>query len=336
MFLFYLYKYYYILRYILKAVKFMGEAFMKRINYYDVKELETNEEVFDYLIDTLIDSIYTWDYFTQFDKCMSNAEIFKKELDSLNALLGLSKEEIRNNLISVINENSNVKKALLLLVALRPVKLKETAVINDFETLASSNKFELFTKKGMLTKDDEKDILYFFKETGLEKFFINKEVSSLLDYCKGVEVGLDTNARKNRSGQTMELICERFVDEFCEKYNFNYIAQATSKRIKEEFNIELKMDKIERRIDYAIKTDNNLYLIEVNYYSGGGSKLKATAGEYKELSDFIKAQGYEFIWITDGKGWNTAKAPLKETFEHDDYIFNLNMIKDGVLEEIVK
>ncbi|MDU6985301.1 MAG: type II restriction endonuclease [Terrisporobacter othiniensis] len=309
---------------------------MKRINYYNIKKLETNDEVFDYLIDHLIESIYTWDYFTQFDKCMKNAESLKKELDLLNDLLGISEEEIEDKLISIINSNANVKKALLLLVALRPVKLKETAVINDFETLTSSNKFELFTKKGILNKEDERDILYFFKETGLEKFFVNKEVSNLLDYCKGVEVGLDTNARKNRSGQTMESICEKFVEEFCEKQNFKYIAQATSKRIKEEFNIELKMDKMERRIDYAIKTDNNLYLIEVNYYSGGGSKLKATAGEYKELSDFIKAQGYEFIWITDGKGWNTAKAPLKETFEHDDYIFNLNMIKDGVLEEIVK
>ena len=309
---------------------------MKRINYYDNKNLKNNDEVFDYLIDTLIESIYTWDYFTQFDKCMSNAETFKKELKLLNTLLGLDEDKIEDKLISIINENPNVKKALLLLVALRPVKLKETAVINDFETLTSSNKFELFTKKRTLSKEDEKDILYFFKETGLKKFFINKEVSSLLDYCKGVEVGLDTNARKNRSGQTMESICERFVEEFCEKNNFKYIAQATSKRIQEVFNIELKMDKMERRIDYAIKTSNNLYLIEVNYYSGGGSKLKATAGEYKELSDFIKAQGYEFIWITDGKGWNTSKAPLKETFEHDDYIFNLNMIKDGVLEEVIK
>lgn len=308
---------------------------MKRINYYNNKNLKNNDEVFAYLIDTLIESIYTWGYFTQFDKCMSNAEFFKKELNLLNTLLGLDEDKIEDRLISIINENPNIKKALLLLVALRPVKLKETAIINDFETLTSSNKFELFTKKGTLSREDEKDILYFFKETGLQKFFMNKEVSSLLDYCKGVEVGLDTNARKNRSGQTMESICERFVEEFCEKNNFKYIAQATSKRIQEVFNIELKMDKMERRIDYAIKTSNNLYLIEVNYYSGGGSKLKATAGEYKELSDFIKAQGYEFIWITDGKGWNTAKAPLKETFEHDDYIFNLNMIKDGVLGEVI-
>lgn len=309
---------------------------MKRLNYYNDKKLKTEEQVFNYLIETLIDSIYTWDYFTDFKKSMENANLFDKELRELDTVLGLNKEELRQELIKIINENVKVKKALLLLVALRPVKLKEAAVIDNFETLESTYKHELFTKRGSLTKEDEEQIILFFEQTGLEEFFINKEVSSVLDYCKGVEVGLDSNARKNRSGQTMESICERFVKEYCEKHGFEYIDQATSKKIKDIFGVDLKMDKIDRRIDFAIKTNQNLYLIEVNYYSGGGSKLKATAGEYKDLSDLLKGQGYEFIWLTDGKGWNTAKAPLKETFEHNDYILNLSMIKDGILEEIVK
>ncbi|KHS56707.1 hypothetical protein QX51_12040 [Terrisporobacter othiniensis] len=309
---------------------------MKKLNYYNDKNLKTEEQVFNYLIETLIDSIYTWDYFTDFKKSMENANSFDKELRALDTLLGLNKKELRQELIKIINENVKVKKALLLLVALRPVKLKEVAVIDNFETLESTYKHELFTKRGSLTKEDEEQIILFFEQTGLEEFFINKEVSSLLDYCKGVEVGLDSNARKNRSGQTMESICERFVKEYCEQNGFEYIDQATSKKIKDIFGVDLKMDKIDRRIDFAIKTNQNLYLIEVNYYSGGGSKLKATAGEYKDLSDLLKGQGYEFIWLTDGKGWNTAKSPLKETFEHDDYILNLSMIKDGVLEEIVK
>ena len=309
---------------------------MKKLNYYNDKNLKTEEQVFNYLIETLIDSIYTWDYFTDFKKSMENANSFDKELRALDTLLGLNKKELRQELIKIINENVKVKKALLLLVALRPVKLKEVAVIDNFETLESTYKHELFTKRGSLTKEDEEQIILFFEQTGLEEFLINKEVSSLLDYCKGVEVGLDSNARKNRSGQTMESICERFVKEYCEQNGFEYIDQATSKKIKDIFGVDLKMDKIDRRIDFAIKTNQNLYLIEVNYYSGGGSKLKATAGEYKDLSDLLKGQGYEFIWLTDGKGWNTAKSPLKETFEHDDYILNLSMIKDGVLEEIVK
>ena len=85
-----------------------------------------------------------------------------------------------------------------------------------------------------------------------------------------------------------------------------------------------------------INNNGKLILIEVNFYSAGGSKLKATAGEYKELSDMLSTQGLGFIWFTDGKGWNTAKTALQETFEHNDYIFNLDMVKDGVLEEVIK
>lgn len=78
-------------------------------------------------------------------------------------------------------------------------------------------------------------------------------------------------------------------------------------------------------------------MIETNYYSGGGSKLKATAGEYKAVYDFIKSSnnGNEFIWITDGKGWETTKNALQETFNHIDYILNLEMIGRGMLEKII-
>ena len=147
---------------------------------------------------------------------------------------------------------------------------------------------------------------------------------------------MDTNARKNRTGTSMETICETYVKKLCDKYGYSYISQATAAKIKSEFGRTIHLDKINRRFDFAINTPSNCYLIEVNFYSAGGSKLKATAGEYKELSDMLSTQGLGFIWFTDGKGWNTAKTALQETFEHNDYIFNLDMIKDGVLEEVIK
>ena len=167
----------------------------------------------------------------------------------------------------------------------------------------------------------------------------NKHIKSLVDYCFGVEVGFDTNARKNRTGTLMENIVSKFLDEFCnDNAEFTLIEQATQKRIKELFNYDIEIDKNSRRFDFALHNSNSkkLYLIEVNYYSGGGSKLKATAGEYQYLNDFIKKQDIEFIWITDGKGWLTALNPLEETFNHNDYVINLDMIKNGILEEICK
>ncbi|WP_353737183.1 MULTISPECIES: DpnII family type II restriction endonuclease [unclassified Moorena] len=75
--------------------------------------------------------------------------------------------------------------------------------------------------------------------------------------------------------------------------------------------------------------------METNFYRGGGSKLKATAGEYSEIFLQWKQDGHEFIWITDGFGWLTAKRPLRDTFDKIDYILNLDMVEKGVLEALI-
>ena len=75
-------------------------------------------------------------------------------------------------------------------------------------------------------------------------------------------------------------------------------------------------------------------MIETNFYHSAGSKLKATAGEYRDLHNFLKNQNIDFIWITDGLGWKTAKNPLFETFKNNDYVFNLELLSQGVLNEV--
>lgn len=153
----------------------------------------------------------------------------------------------------------------------------------------------------------------------------------------GVEVGLDSNARKNRSGVSMEKITELIIKDICTKNAYRYIAQATSSKIRAQLGIEIVVDKSERSFDYAVDTGRKLYLIETNYYGGGGSKLKAVAGEFTTLFNFTKiaTPQHGFIWITDGKGWETTVKPLKEAFEKIDYILNLDMIENGIFEDIL-
>ncbi len=85
------------------------------------------------------------------------------------------------------------------------------------------------------------------------------------------------------------------------------------------------VNKADRHFDFAIDTGNMLYLLEVNYYSGGGSKLKSVAGEFSSLFSLVKNENTGFIWVTDGEGWQTAKRPLSETFSVTDYVMNINM-----------
>lgn len=288
---------------------------------------------FEILKNTLQDSIFTWDYFTDFEKVTKNVKKIEKELNLLNYLIG--KENIEEEFLSLVEEYPKVRKILPILIAIRDNKLSSTPVITDIEALIPENKKYIFNDA--IDKNSKKELLIFFKESGLKDFFESKSVKNLVDYCFGVEVGFDTNARKNRTGTIMENIVFKYLTNFCqENENLEFIEQATQKRIKEFFNYDIEIDKSSRRFDFAVynKTKNKLFLIEVNYYSGGGSKLKATAGEYQYLHNFVKFQNIDFIWITDGKGWLTSLKPLEETFIHNDYVINLEMLKNGILKEI--
>jgi len=290
---------------------------------------------FETLKSTLQDSIFTWDYFTDFEKVKKNVKKIEKELNLLNYLIG--KENIEEEFLTLIEEYPKVRKILPILIAIRDDKLSCTPIITDIDTLIPENKRYIFNDE--INETIKKELLIFFKETGLKDFFENKAVKNLVDYCIGVEVGFDTNARKNRTGTLMENIVSNFLKDFCtENKNFHYIEQATQKRIKQFFDYDIAIDKNSRRFDFALYDTLNkkLYLFEVNYYSGGGSKLKATAGEYQYLNDFLKAQNLTFIWVTDGIGWFTALNPLEETFNHNDYVINLEMLKNNILEKICK
>jgi len=309
---------------------------LKNILFYQSKNLFASEAVFNYLMDTLKDSIFTWDYFVDFKKSMSNADSIKTELKILQSLIGDNEDTIETNYLNILKRNPSVRKVLPILIALRPDKIKDMPIIDNVDSLVSANKKNLFDPKIAIDSKMEEDLVNFFNMSGLKEFFVKSKVNSLIDYVRGIEVGMDTNARKNRTGKAMENILEKYISNFCKEHGLRYIIQATKKKIYDEWHIDIELDKIDRRFDFAVlNRENKMFFIEVNYYSGGGSKLKATAGEYKSLFDFLALQNVTFIWITDGLGWHSARTALHETFLHNDYLFNLQMVAEGVLAEIL-
>ncbi len=215
--------------------------------------------------------------------------------------------------------------------------MKEIKIIDNYENLISENKIDLFNPEKKLTTDLKKDLMNFFRNSGLKDIFQDRDVKNIVDYCFGIEVGMDTNARKNRIGILMENIIENIIKNFVEEENLDYISQATKNNIKKKWNFDIEIDKANRIFDFVIfqKSKNKIFVIETNFYSGGGSKLKSTAGEYKELHNFLKKQGINLIWITDGLGWKTAQTFLFETFLYNDYLFNIKLLKEGVLREMI-
>ncbi|KJR41358.1 Restriction endonuclease, type II, DpmII [Candidatus Magnetoovum chiemensis] len=132
----------------------------------------------------------------------------------------------------------------------------------------------------------------------------------------------------------MENIVEFFINDLCKINGFDYLREANADKIKKELGYTVPVDKSSRRYDFVVNNGRELFILETNFYGGGGSKLKSTAGEYRTLFDVLAGR-FKFIWITDGFGWKSAEKPLRETFSHNDYIFNLNMLEKGILDALL-
>ena len=292
--------------------------------FKNILNCNNDDEIFSYLISTLKETIKSWDYFVNWKKVIHNYREVERSLNLLNTLVG--KENIEEEALSLLTDYPQIIGVVPALLAEREKKISLLVTPNNFEV----RRFDF--SKPMSAKDG----VLFLKESGFLKLISDRNIKSIPDYFIGVEVGLDSNGRKNRSGISMENLVEFFVKDICGRNNYEYIAQATADKIKAKWNKNITVTKSSKRIDSAINTPHKLYLIETNFYGGGGSKLKSTAGEYADIYHQWTNDGHQFIWITDGYGWKTTQRPLRDTFNTTDYIINLDMIQKGVLEELLK
>lgn len=165
-------------------------------------------------------------------------------------------------------------------------------------------------------------VMEFLDSTGLTEVFKSRKINNLVDYVFGIETGLDTNARKNRSGHIMENMVARLFDNNDIKYRQEVYSY-------EWPEITSVLGDDEKRFDFVVQTAKMTFLIEVNFYSSGGSKLNEVARSYSDIAPKINSvPGFEFVWITDGIGWKSARNKLQEAFTIIPSIYNLSNIQD--------
>lgn len=274
-----------------------------------IMKAHTQEE-FNTFMSQLLETNANLGFYTDFAKCHANVNKIAMRLNALNYLIG--KDDIAAAVHDLWEENPQVFTTLDILIGVR-TKDKKLSFNRESEIQLIE---ELFTSA--------EGVVEFIQDTGLEKVFRNQQITNLVDYVFGVEVGLDTNARKNRSGHIME---ER-VASILTKANVPFKQEVYSREFPEVYQA-LGVDS--KRFDFVVKTSAKTYLMEVNFYSGGGSKLNEVARAYAELAPKVNAcKGYEFVWVTDGKGWESAKGKLEEAFYTIPSIYNLTTFKPFV------
>ena len=148
-----------------------------------------------------------------------------------------------------------------------------------------------------------------------ELFEENAKVFEVLDILIAV--------RKNRGGENMSKAVSRIFD----KAKIFYKKEVNSTDFPEITSLGADL----KRFDFAIKTKVNTYLIETNFYNSGGSKLNEVARAYSDLAPKINQyDGYEFVWITDGQGWLSAKNKLEEAYNTIPSVYNLTVLNSFI------
>lgn len=264
---------------------------------------------FTQFLEQLAETNATLDYFTDFAKIRSNIKPITIKLNQLNYLIG--KNNLQEAVDDIYSENPKAFEVLDILIAVR--KDKKAKVLNQqLQVVSLSSYF-----------DSPKHIVQYIEQTGLAEVFKNKDISNLVDYVFGIEVGLDTNARKNRGGDNMSFaVAEQFRTagiSFRQEVANTVFPEITS------LGVDIK------RFDFVIETPVKTYLIETNFYNVGGSKLNEVARAYSDIAPKInRYPNYEFVWITDGRGWLSAKNKLKEAFGIIHSIYNLTTLNQFI------
>ena len=284
-----------------------------------------NKRNFNEWLKTFKSSICDYAYYVDFEKVYDNINSIKVELNILNSLIG--SKQIEHDFEKLVADYPQVLKCIPILLAVRGREIY--AIDGDGDYLFN------FYKPNYTTKE----YIIFMQKTGLFDLIANHVINNLVDYITGVEVGLDSNGRKNRGGHLMENLVEDYLVKAGLVKNETYFKEMKLSAIEKKWNIDLSgisnQGKAEKRFDFVVKNGKTIYGIETNFYTSGGSKLNETARSYKTIAlEAKEIDGFAFVWFTDGLGWKSARHNLEETFDVLDNMYCIADLENGIIAKL--
>jgi len=306
---------------------------MKPLATYAGLGLRSQDEIFDFLMETFHQNLREWDYFVNWPKAFANARKHSALIEKWDALIGA--EDFNNSFRSLLDKHPELSTTIPLLVVRDGSGTTKFSIVTENANWREGLRDFDFSLPA-ITESDIELALEFVTKSGLKRIFKEGGVSRVSDFLLGAEAGLDSNARKNRGGSAMIHIVNKILVEHCAQEDFELAVEITPEGIQNLCGVDLSSLNPDRRFDFAMMRDSQVFVMEVNAYGGGGSKLKATAAEYIGLQGEITNSPATFIWITEGAGWRTTRVPLRKAFDAIDHLFNLRMIEEGALGELMR
>ncbi len=288
---------------------------------------------FNYLNRTFRKSLKLWSWFVDWDKVFGGVEKIEADIIVWNQLLGTTNFE--QDCLKLLEKHPQIVRAIPEMVVREGTSPRKFSVASDISDLTKDD-LQFDFGKPALSHEERKNAVSFMQNTGLARLFSKGGVSNLRDYMLGVEAGLNSNGRKNRSGTSMEDVVGAYLHGYCSSHEgTTFISQATSKAISQSFGLDVEELGKDRRFDFAVHKGGKLVLIEVNLYNSSGSKLDSIARSYPELDAQVSDSGHTFVWITDGPGWGKSLSSLRSAHSTMAHLWNIDILYSGALDELL-
>ena len=283
---------------------------------YEVLGFKSENEYISHFLGKLLPTNRTYDFFVDWEKVREHVKKYVKEISLLNSLAKVSSAERKALLKDIFIKYPETIPVIPLIIAVRE---KEITIVEIGEEIL--HRTFNFTRR-RLTEKDAEILVNFCDKTGILQLF--SEINDLYAYLLGVEVGLDTNARKNRSGKM-----------------FQKIVGIMLKKKLSKLNVIIKEENIPLRIGRGKKADFVVYyrgspkvIVECSFYHTSGSKPIETANSYINLQQELRKRNLTLIWITDGPAWKDMKKQITRAIRKLDFPLNYTIANEKIKDII--
>ena len=275
----------------------------------DLLTFKNDSEYFEYFFKTLLPTNRTYEFFVNWEKVKKHVMDYLTEISLLNSLTKVESFQRKERLNEILLNYPEVIPVIPLIIAIREKNIR----ILEVGTKLFCKEYKFNTK---LEDGEIKDILRFCENSGILNLF--GEINDLYAYLLGMEVGLDSNARKNRSGTIFEELVGLLIKNKIKDRDFELKEEDTSLKIKRN-----------KRADFVIYQNKVPKIaIECNFYSSTGSKPIEVANAYIDLDRKCKDENLLFIWVTDGPGWRKMKKTVHTTFKEIGFPMNYQILNE--------
>ena len=274
------------------------------------------DEYLDYFLNSLLISNKTYQYFVDWNKVKEIIRNYLDEISLLNSIVKVPSNQREKRFFQLLSKYPRIAEIIPMIIAERV----KSGVIDIFDPEIENFIHYEFQRSSVNSKNIPQ-IIKFCKKVGIFDLF--EEIQDFHDYLLGVEVGLDTNARKNRSGDIFEhMVQEKIKRLLAPKYR-----QVNNDPQFSLFPVTTKGRSKGKTHDILIYyKERPILIIECNIYNTTGSKPTSIAESYIDMSRIANKKNIEFLWVTDGQGWLKMQESLVRTMNEVNWVFNYRML----------